>query len=91
MTRVPSPLFAKMLKKTLEFFYSEGGIVPITAINVSGFTSSMPVTITLGEPEKRKNFLKTSIAMDTRMRVILCSKITRKTVHDVNHAEPLLR
>jgi hypothetical protein len=53
MTQFPSPLFVRILKKTLMPFYSVGTIIPIVATDASGFTSALLANIT---PSKRKNF-----------------------------------
>lgn len=92
MVRIPSAILSILLNKTLKFFYSWGEIVPITAIDSSGFTSSYASHYYSWRTGKmRKNFVKTSIAIDTRKQVILFAKISLKPVHDIKHAVPLLR
>jgi hypothetical protein len=74
VTRIPSPSFTRMLNKTPNFFYPQDGIIPITAIDASGFTSSYAshyYSWRIGNT--RKNFLKISIAVDLRKQVILCA------------------
>lgn len=81
-----------MLKKTLTICYSVGEITPVAAIDASGFTGSYASHYYPWQTGKtRKNFLKTSIAVDTHKQVILHVKISQHPVHDVNHTAPLLR
>jgi len=75
--------------KTLKLFYSWGEIVPITAIDSPGLHQFVRQSLLL--LADWKDFAKTTIAIDTLKQVILSFKISLKPVHDVKHAEPLLR
>ena len=39
----------------------------------------------------RKRFLKTSISVDTNQQIITSLKISQHPVHDIRHAEKLLK
>jgi hypothetical protein len=80
------------LSRTIKLFYSHGEKVSITAIDATGFTSSYASYYYSRRTGKlRRSFLKVSISVDTKKKIILACKISQKTDHEIKHAKALIR
>jgi hypothetical protein len=67
-------------------------MVSIMAIDAIGFTSPYASHYYSRRTGKlRRGFLKTSISLDTKKKVILGWKMSQKTDHEIKHANALIR
>jgi hypothetical protein len=91
LSRVKSLYLRLIFRKTVNLFYSNDDIIPITSIDSSGFTSGYCGYYYSERTGKiRKHFLKTSISIDTEQLVITGFVASNSRVHDTRHAVKLL-
>ena len=92
LRRIKSLYLRLIFRKTVNLFYSNDDVIPITAIDSSGFTSGYCSHYFSERTGKiRKHFLKTSISVDTNQQVITGFIASKSRVHDTRHAGKLLQ
>jgi hypothetical protein len=92
LCRIKSLYLRLTFRKTVNLFYTTDKETPITAIDSSGFTSGYCSHYFSERTGKlRKQFLKTSISVDTDLQVITGFVASNSRVHDTRHAVKLLK
>jgi transposase len=92
ISRIKTLYLRFTFRKTVDLFHSSDETIPITAIDSSGFTSGYCSHYFSERTGKiRKQFLKTSISVDTEQQVITGFVASNSRVHDTRHAVKLLR
>jgi len=90
LCRIKSLYLRLAFKKTVNLASDDK--IPITAIDSSGFTSGYCSHYFSERTGKlRKQFLKTSISVDTEQQVITGFVASKSRIHDTQHADTLLR
>lgn len=90
LRRIKSFYLRLTFKKTVDLFYTYDDVIPCTAIDSSGFTSSYAShNYSWRTGKTRKRFMKTSISVDTDEGVITGYLVSLGRVHDTRHAEKL--
>jgi len=92
ISRIKTLYLRFTFRKTVDLFSSSDENIPVTAIDSSGFTSGYCSHYFSERTGKiRKQFLKTSISVDTEQQVVTGFVASNSRVHDTRHAVKLLR
>lgn len=92
MQRILSLWLTRIQKRMLSTTYQRGDVIPVTALDASGFSSAYASSYYSERTGKtRKRFLKVSLAVDTKKQMILAAVVTQHPTHDAVLAGTLLK
>ncbi len=92
LQRLSSLWLTRIQKRLVASLYPWGAVIPITAIDASGFTSAYASSYySLRTGKTHRRFLKVSLAVDTTTQVILAATMTQHPIADVRMARSLLK
>ena len=92
LQRIHSLWLTILQKKILSSAYQHGEVVPVAAVDSSGFTSAYASSYySVRTGKTRKRFLKVALVVDTETQLILAATVTQHPTHDIALAGNLLK
>jgi len=91
-SRISSKILDNIHKQVSTFFYRHSGRISTIAVDSTGFPIEyFSYYYSMRTEKTRRDYIKISLAIDTKKQTIIGSKITKSRQHDTRHAKTLLR